>query len=60
VVRGTVYVPQGDVMLDGNGGSITLDQVIGNTFDVNGNQGSITALTSDEYIYPFYAAGLVE
>jgi hypothetical protein len=47
------------VKVNGNGGDVVLDQVIGLTFEAAGNGGTILAL-DDEYVYPFYAAGLVE
>ena len=38
-VEGMVYVPGGDVKLNGNGGSLTLGQVIANTYQINGGGG---------------------
>ena len=40
-VRGTIYVPNGDVKINGSSGSMTVDQVIGYTFQITGNGGSI-------------------
>jgi hypothetical protein len=59
-VRGTIYAPEGDVKVNGNGGNVTLDQVIALTFFASGNGGAILALDETENEYQFYAAGLVE
>ena len=61
VVRGTIYVPAGDVKVNGSSGTLTLDQVIANTFIINGAPGSdILALRENEYIIKLRGAGLVE
>jgi hypothetical protein len=59
-VRGTVYVPGGYVRANGNEGDLITDQVIADTFSLNGNEGEITALKAREFIYRLGAAGLVE
>ena len=61
MVRGTIYVPTGDVKVNGSGGTLTMDQVIAWRFKVNGATGSIMrALNELDYVYLFRAAGLVE
>jgi hypothetical protein len=40
-VAGTIYVPSGDVVTNGSGGTLTLDQVIGWSFQINGDGGTI-------------------
>jgi len=61
VVRGTIYVPQGEVKVNGSSGTLTLDQVIANTFAINGAPGSnILALRDNDYIIKLRGAGLVE
>jgi len=59
-VRGTIYLPSGDVKINGNDGDLVMDQVIARTFKVNGNDGDILALKDTDNIYKFNAAGLVE
>jgi len=60
-VRGTIYVPEGDVKVNGSAGALTLDQVIAWRFKVNGSTGSIIrALDDDGFVKLFSAAGLVE
>ena len=60
-VRGTIYVPAGDVKVKGSAGQLTMDQIIAGTFKVNGAPGSsILALKDEEYIVRLRAAGLVE
>ena len=43
-VEGIIYVPAGQVKLNGNGGTLIVDQVIADTFDINGNGGTIKVL----------------
>lgn len=59
-VRGTIYLPSGDVKVNGNMGDLVMDQVISVTYDALGNGGDILALKDTNYIYQFTAAGLVE
>ena len=59
-VRGTIYLPDGDVKVNGNEGDLVMDQVIAKTFVALGNGGDILALKDNDHIYQFNAAGLVE
>lgn len=60
-VRGTIYVPSGDVLIDGSGGAVTTDQVIGWTFTITGAPGSsINVLYDTNFMFTFNAAGLVQ
>ncbi len=60
-VRGTIYVPSGDVLVNGNGGTVTTDQVIGWTFTVTGAPGSsINVLYDTNFMFTLTAAGLVQ
>jgi hypothetical protein len=60
-LRGTMYAPSGDIKVNGSGGTVTTDQVIANTFQVNGSPGSqINVLYDTNFIFKFTAAGLVE
>jgi hypothetical protein len=60
-IRGTMYVPSGDIRVNGSGGTLTTDQVIANTFTVNGSPGSTIRVEYDsDFIFKFTAQGLVE
>jgi hypothetical protein len=59
-VRGTIYLPDGDVKINGNNGDLVMDQIIAKTYVVNGNSGDILALRDQDKIFKFSAAGLVE
>ena len=59
-VYGTIYVPEGEVSVNGNSGVTTLDQIIARTFTANGNGGNINARREEENLYQFTGAGLVE
>jgi len=60
-VRGLIYVPSGDVKVNGGSGQLQMDTTIGNTFVVHGSNGSeIRVLDEDEYRFSLLAAGLVE
>jgi hypothetical protein len=61
VVRGTIYVPSGEVRVNGSSGKLTLDQVIANEFLVNGAPDSdMGVLREKEFIVKLRATGLVE
>ncbi len=60
IVEGIVYVPGAQVKLNGNGGTLILDQVIANTYDINGNGGTIKILRGTGVDAVIVAAGLVE
>jgi hypothetical protein len=59
-VRGTIYLPDGDVKINGNNGDLVMDQIIAKAYVVNGNSGDILALRDQDRIFTFTAAGLVE
>lgn len=59
-VEGLIYAPSGDVKLNGNGGSLELDQVIANTYMIDGNGGQIEILRRTGFDAVLVAAGLVE
>jgi hypothetical protein len=60
VVEGIVYVPGGQIKLNGNGGTLILDQVIANTYDINGNGGTIKVMRDKGVDAVIVAAGLVD
>ncbi len=55
-----VYVPGGEIKLNGNGGTLVLDQVIANTYLIDGNAGTIEVLKRDGFDSIITAAGLVD
>jgi hypothetical protein len=59
-VRGTIYLPTGDVRVNGDQGDLIMDQIISQTFLANGNGGEILALRDQDKIFKFTASGLVE
>jgi hypothetical protein len=59
-VAGTIYVPSGDVKVNGSSGTLILDQVIAWTFKVNGDGGTIDVLYRTGVQAHVSGAGLVE
>jgi hypothetical protein len=60
VVEGIVYVPAAQIKLNGNGGTLIVDQVIANTYDIKGNGGTIKVLRGKGVDAIIVAAGLVD
>lgn len=60
VVEGIVYVPAGQVKLNGNGGTLIVDQIIANTFLINGDGGTIKIMREKGVDAVIVAAGLVD
>ena len=60
LVRGTIYVPYGDVRANGDSGSVTVDQVIAWRFTFNGNVGNINVLNNQDFVFQLTSVGLVE
>jgi len=59
-VAGIVYVPGGEAMVNGSASQFTLDQVIADTFKVNGSTGTIHVLKRVGVDAVITAAGLVD
>ena len=59
-VEGIVYVPGVQVKLNGNGGTLIVDQVIADTYDINGDGGTIKVLRNKGVDAVITAAGLVD
>lgn len=59
-VAGTIYIPYGDVVVNGSAGQMILDQVIAYTFQINGNGGQINILYRDGARARISGVGLVE
>lgn len=60
IVEGIVYVPSAQIKLNGNGGTLILDQVIADTYDINGNGGTIKVFRGEGVDAVIVAAGLVD
>jgi putative Flp pilus-assembly TadE/G-like protein len=60
MVRGIVYVPAGQVKVNGSSSTFTLDQVIADTFLINGNGGTVNVLRDTGVDALIQAVGLVE
>jgi Flp pilus assembly protein TadG len=60
VVEGIIYVPGGEVQLNGNGGTLVVDQIIANTYLINGNGGTIKVMRGNGVDAVIVAAGLVD
>lgn len=60
VVEGIIYAPGAQVKLNGNGGTLVVDQIIANTFDINGNGGTIKVMRGKGVDAVIVAAGLVD
>jgi hypothetical protein len=60
IVEGMIYVPGGQIKLNGNGGSLNVGQIIADTYDINGNAGTITVLANAGFEATITAAGLVD
>lgn len=60
IVEGIIYVPAAQIKLNGNGGTLIVDQVIADTFDINGNGGTIKVLRGTGVDAVIVAAGLVD
>lgn len=60
-VRGTIYIPGGNVRVNGSGGTTTTDQIIARTFVANGSTGStIRVLFDQNFVFKQTLAGLIE
>lgn len=59
-VRGIVYAPAGDVKVNGSSSAFTMDQVIANTFKINGSGGTVNVLRETGVDAEISAVGLVE
>jgi len=64
-VRGIVYVPNGtagqpSVLIEGNGGNVTTDQVIAYRFRMSGNFGTLNVAYDGRFLPSLSIAGLIE
>lgn len=59
-VRGIVYVPAGDVKVNGSSSVFSMDQIIASTFKINGSGGTVNVLREMGVDAEISAVGLVE
>lgn len=59
-VEGLIYVPEGLVKLNGNGGTLIVDQIIADSYLIDGGGGTIKALATTGFESVITAAGLVD
>jgi hypothetical protein len=59
-VRGLIYAPSAQVRVNGSSGTITVDQIIASTFNINGNGGTINIAQDEDFLPALVLAGLVE
>ena len=59
-VRGIIYLPNGDLKVNGSSSVFTMDQVIAQTFQINGNGGTVNVLREMGVDAIISAVGLVE
>lgn len=59
-VRGIIYAPAGDVRVNGSSSVFTMDQVIANTFLIDGSGGTVNVLRETGVDAEISAIGLVE
>jgi hypothetical protein len=55
-----IYVPKGGVQLNGNGGTLIVDQVIADNYTINGGGGTLKVLARTGFDSIISAAGLVD
>ena len=60
IVEGIVYAPAAQIKLNGNGGTLIVDQVIANTYDIKGDGGTIRVMRGKGVDAVITAAGLVD
>jgi hypothetical protein len=59
-VRGIVYVPRGEVQVNGSNSVFSVDQVIADTFKINGSGGTVNVLHETGVNVEISAVGLVQ
>jgi hypothetical protein len=60
IAEGIIYVPKGQIKLNGNGGTLIVDQVIADNYLIDGSGGTIQVLRGDGVDAVIVAAGLVD
>jgi len=59
-VEGVIYVPAGEMMLNGNGGTLIVDQIIAYKYLIDGGGGTIKLMANTGLDAVIIAAGLVD
>jgi hypothetical protein len=59
-VMGIIYAPAAQIKLNGNGGTLITDQIIANTYDIKGDEGTIKVMRDTGVDAVLTAAGLVD
>jgi hypothetical protein len=59
-VRGIIYLPSGDLKVNGSSSVFTMDQIIAQTFQINGSGGTVNVLRETGVDAEISAVGLVE
>jgi hypothetical protein len=59
-VEGMLYVPAGHIQLNGNGGTLEIDQIIADSYTINGGGGTLKVLARTGFDAIISAAGLVD
>ena len=59
MVAGLIYLPSGDIKINGNDGTLTLGQVIASTYQISGT-GFFYITEDDLFESTIIAAGLVD
>jgi hypothetical protein len=59
-VEGMIYTPAGHIQLNGNGGTLELDQIIADSYTINGGGGTLKILARTGFDSIISAAGLVD
>ena len=59
-VKGIIYAPAAQIKLNGNGGTLITDQIIANTYDIKGDEGTIKVMRETGIDAVITAAGLVD
>jgi hypothetical protein len=59
-VRGIIYVPCGQTLVQANNGTLTTDALVGDTIRIAGNGGTINIAYSDEFLPNISMSGLIE
>jgi hypothetical protein len=60
IAEGIIYVPAAQIKLNGNHGTLIVDQVISDTYLIDGNGGTIKVMRGEGIDAIIVAAGLVD
>ena len=60
IAEGIIYVPKGQIKLNGSGGTLIVDQVIADNYLIDGSGGTIRVMRGTGVDAVITAAGLVD